>query len=143
MPTLPSWLSDPRPWLGAAAIASTVLLVAALILLPWALGRIPSDYFLETTTERRRHSRHAVARAALAIGRNLLGIVLIVAGLAMLVLPGQGLLTLFAGLFLTDIPGKRRAELALLRRRPVKRAVDWLRHRSGHPPLQLPEELGS
>lgn len=138
MPHLPSWLSDPGAWLGGMAIASALMLVVAALLLPWILGRIPPDYFLETPSEHRRHSRHPGARAAMAVARNLLGLVLVLAGVAMLVLPGQGLLTILAGLVLVDVPGKRRVELALLRRRSVKRAVDWLRRRTGHPPLQLP-----
>lgn len=139
MPDLPPWLPDPGPWLAWAVAGSTLTVVLAAIGLPAVLTWIPADYFLETPSEHRAHSRHPVARAALALGRNTLGVLLILAGLAMLLLPGQGLLTLFAGLILTDVPGKRRVELALLRRPSVRRAVTWLRQRAGHEPLQLPD----
>ncbi len=125
--------------MGAAAAASVALLALAAVGLPWALARIPEDYFLTTAAERhRRRSRHPTGRTLIAVARNALGLLLVLAGVAMLVLPGQGILTLLAGLMLMDIPGKRRVELALLRRPSVGRAVDWLRARAGRGPLRLP-----
>ena len=46
--------------------------------------------------------------------------------------------TILAGILLADVPGKRRLALWVLRRPGVHKAVDWLRERAGHPPLQLP-----
>ena len=63
-----------------------------------------------------------------------------VCGALMLVLPGQGLLTLLAGLMLVEFPAKRRLELWILRRAPVLRVVQWMRSRAGKPPLDLPPE---
>ena len=46
--------------------------------------------------------------------RNAVGLVLVTAGLAMLVLPGQGIITLLVGIILMDFPGKHRlVELCL------------------------------
>ncbi|MFT6143871.1 MAG: hypothetical protein ACJAZO_001388 [Myxococcota bacterium] len=70
--------------------------------------------------------------------KNAGGAVLIMAGIAMLVLPGQGLLTMLAGLLLSDVPGKRRVALFFLRRGPVFRAVNAIRGRRDKPPLLLP-----
>ena len=67
--------------------------------------------------------------------RNALGAVLLAAGIAMLVLPGQGLLTILLGLMLVDFPGKRRAERALVARPNVFEALNWLRAKAGRPPL--------
>jgi hypothetical protein len=72
------------------------------------------------------------------VGKNLLGALLVLAGLAMLVLPGQGILTILLGLAFLDLPGKRRAELWLVSRPPVLAAVNRLRLRAGREPLQLP-----
>ena len=50
--------------------------------------------------------RYPVLRPLLLIAKNLLGFVLIVAGIAMLVLPGQGLLTIVVGVVLMNFPGR-------------------------------------
>lgn len=58
----------------------------------------------------------------------------------MLLLPGQGLLTMLAGLLLSDVPGKRRVALFFLQRGPVSRSVDAIRARRGKAPLLLPNQ---
>ena len=97
----------------AGLVVSTALTVAVL------LG-LPEDHF--TRTKRSR------AHLVLVVLKNLLGVVLIVIGVALSVpgVPGQGLLTIFAGLLLLDIPGKRRFELAVLRRPSIRSKVDAL-----------------
>ena len=59
------------------------------------------------------------------------------AGMAMLVLPGQGLLTLLMGFLLLDFPGKYRLEKWLFLRRRVREGVNWLRKRAGSEPLRV------
>jgi hypothetical protein len=71
--------------------------------------------------------------------KNALGIVLVVAGLVMLIVPGQGLLTIAVGLMLIDFPGKYRLERWLATRRPVWRSINWLRKRAGRAPLSRPD----
>lgn len=56
----------------------------------------------------------------------------------MLVLPGQGLVTILAGLLLLDFPGKFKLERALVRQPAVMNALNWIRVRRGRPPLQVP-----
>ena len=69
--------------------------------------------------------------------RNVLGWVFVVAGIAMLVLPGQGLLSIIAGLVLIDFPGKHRLERRLLASHVVRDAMNWLRRRAGRPPFDF------
>ena len=71
--------------------------------------------------------------------KNLGGYALVGAGVAMLVLPGQGLLTILIGLGLIDFPGKREFERWIVCRRPVGRALNWMRRRAHRPPLVLPD----
>lgn len=119
-------------WLG---VGSLVSLVAAVALLPPVLGRLPRDYFLSTRRHPVAAPRHPVLRAVGLVVKNTLGAVLAIAGIAMLLLPGQGLLTILAGLVLLDFPGKYRLERWLVRRRGVGRALDWLRARAGKEPF--------
>lgn len=134
-----SWFLDNGTLLGALGLIGVVSLAASVVLLPYLVVRIPADYFRHRT---RHHEyvrdRHPAVHHAIVILKNGLGILLILAGIAMLVLPGQGLLTLLIGLMLTDFPGKYRVEKRLIAQPGVLKAVNWLRARAGHPPLEPP-----
>ncbi len=134
-----SWVLDHGTLLGALGLIGVVSLVASLVLLPFLVVRIPPDYFRHERREHEYvHDRHPVVQQGIVILKNALGVVLVLAGLAMLVLPGQGLLTLLIGLMLTDFPGKYRLEKRLIAQPGVLKAVNWLRARAGHPPLEPP-----
>ncbi len=122
--------------LWTLGIVSVITFLASLIIIPWLVVRIPVDYFAEK--KRRRVSwanQHPVVRWILLIIKNLFGVIFIVLGIGMLVLPGQGLLTILIGIILLNFPGKYRLERWLIRRKPVHRAVDWLRRKAGKEPL--------
>jgi hypothetical protein len=72
------------------------------------------------------------------LGKNLLGIVLVCTGVAMLVFPGQGILTILIGLMLINFPGKRALEQRLVRRPAVLRTMNWMRAKAHQPALELP-----
>lgn len=136
MPSLPFALPAELPLWSWPLLA--LLFVASLLFVPWALVRLPADYFHHT----RRHSTqwgslHPLLRVLLRIGKNLLGLLLLVLGVAMLVLPGQGLLTILVGVLFLDFPGKFRCERWLVSRKPVLRAANWLRAKRQRSPLQL------
>jgi len=122
-------------WLGAA---SALMIVCSLWLIPIIIIRIPTDYFLHSPQWHRTHSRHPVIAWGLFFARNLVGLTLIVMGIAMLVLPGQGVITILLGLMLTTIPGKHRVARELFRLPRVLPAVQWLRERRGVAPLEFP-----
>ncbi len=112
--------------------ASLVAFIATLISVPWLIVRIPSDYFAYGRRPRKQWAnRHPLVRGALLAGKNLLGYVLIAAGIAMLVLPGQGLLTMLLGFILVDLPGKYRFERWLVARPLVLRSINRLRRLPG------------
>jgi len=69
--------------------------------------------------------------------KNLLGYLLILFGIAMLVTPGQGLLTVIIGLMLIDFPMKYRLERWLAGRKNVLNAMNWLRQRAHKKPLYI------
>jgi uncharacterized membrane protein YczE len=122
-------LVHPRIWL-ALGLLSVVAFVATAIAVPLWLGRIPKDYFL----------REAEPKSPLGVRilKNLLGVVLVAIGIAMLVLPGQGLLTIALGLGLVDFPGRRRVELAVIGRPGVLKTINALRRKLGQEALELP-----
>src|SRR5690554_7342965 len=69
--------------------------IASAVALPWILIRLPEDYFVAT-------QQHKPDRSPLGwliwLLRNSLAIVLLIVGLLMLVLPGQGLLMILIAL---------------------------------------------
>ncbi len=76
----------------------------------------------------------------LLTGKNALGYLFVLMGIAMLVLPGQGILTIMIGVTLLDFPGKYRLERWLVSRRPVLRSINWLRRCAGREPLATTED---
>jgi len=124
-------------WIFAASVAVSLLTPLAV---GWAILQLPPDYF--TRKKRRPLStweEHPIVRPLYLIGKNVLGFILIVSGIAMLVLPGQGLLTIVVGVVLMNFPGKFRLERWLATRRPVWRSLNWLRRKARKSELQRPE----
>lgn len=116
---------------------SVLTFVGSLILLPIVLVRLPVDFLTRTKPAPEAfRNRHPAARVLLMAGKNILGGALLVAGLVMLLTPGQGLLTILGGILLLDFPGKRQLERSLIGRPGVFRIVNHIRVRAGHPPLK-------
>jgi len=140
---MPGWLEGLLPaalrdWftpsvLVALGVFSAAAFVASLVAVPWFIARMPSDYF-----RRPREARTLSGGAIVLHGlKNLLGALLVLAGILCLVLPGQGLLMIVMGLVLLDFPGKLRLERWLVNRRPVLRSINALRRRAHRPPLEM------
>ena len=113
-------------------MASVVLFVLGIVGVPFFLARLPADYL-----SREEPPTTGPWRFLLRVAKNLLGALLIVLGVLMLVLPGQGLLTLLVGLLLVDFPGKRRIVRRILGAPRVLAVVNALRRRWNRPPLVI------
>ena len=134
---LMDWIRDHKVLLWYGTIASVVVCIASLVILPAFIVRIPADYFAHAVRPPRRWAKQpAWIRWSIMLGKNVLGLLLRLAGIAMLVLPGQGVLTLLAGFLLIDMPGKYPFEKWLIRRPWIARPINWLRRRRHQPPLQ-------
>jgi hypothetical protein len=139
------WVRAHEVFLWWLSVASALMFFGSLIAVPWLVIRIPTDYFVH-----RRHfvdrlqPLHPVLRIALLAAKNVCGVVLVLAGVAMLFLPGQGILTILVGLMCLDFPGKFALEQRLARQPPVIGAINWIRAKASCPPLELPQdkELG-
>jgi hypothetical protein len=135
---VPNWITDNQQVFWILGLASAGIFVASLLIMPALIVRIPTDYFAhEQRPPSRWATQHRVVRLAILIGRNVLGLVLVLGGLAMIVMPGQGLLTLFAGIVLIDFPRKYDFERWLVRHRWVHQPLNWLRRKRGREPLRL------
>jgi hypothetical protein len=121
-------------------LLSVVMVIVMLTVGARVLADLPEDYFINDKARRQRLylKRFPVPiRFVIPVARNLLGGIFVLAGIVMLVLPGQGLLTVLAGVVLLDFPGKFECERWLVRKRQVRRTIDWLRRRAGHVPFKL------
>jgi len=131
----------PRKTLVLALGLSAGITIGSLVLTPVVIARMPADYFQAQrwrsppSGSRRPHPLLHFTVTAL---KNLLGASLVLAGAAMIVLPGQGLLTLIVGLGLIDFPGKHRLINAVVGRPAVLRSLNWVRTRLHRPPFLAP-----
>jgi len=125
-------------WTLPAAIVSLVLFFGSLWGVAVIVIRLPADHFLHPHPSNFVR-RHPLIHLAIVIVKNAVGMALILAGLTMLVLPGQGLLTILLGISLTDLPFKHRLLLWILERRSIQRSLNWIRRKARKPPLQFPD----
>jgi hypothetical protein len=133
-----SWLEDNPGVTTLIFAASILLLVVSLWAVRYFLISIPADYF------NHRHrpleawkGSHPALRWSLLIGKNTLGLVLIVLGLIMFFTPGQGILTLLLGISLVDVPGKRAVERRIIARPTVLNVINHMRAKATQPPLVI------
>jgi hypothetical protein len=114
---------------GVATFVVSIVAVGVLLVL------LPASYFSRPHTP--SESGHPVLRWTLKILKNAVGAVLVVTGVLMLVLPGQGILTILIGVMLLDFPGKRTLQRKLISRPGVLHSINHLRARFGKPPLDM------
>jgi hypothetical protein len=117
------------------SIVSAVSLVLCLGLLPWLVVRLPEDYFARERRDPLWADR-SLARKLLSIFRCLIGLAFVIIGALLVLLPGQGLLTILVGVLVAEFPGKFRLERNLARRPGVRSALDRIRAAFDHPPLR-------
>jgi hypothetical protein len=139
MSELFQWVLDHQVLFETLGLVSLGLIVVSLVGFPLVVANLPHDYFVrERRDPAHQTRRHPVLWAALSVAKNILGFVLVVAGIAMLVLPGQGILTILVGLSVSNFPGKFRLERRLVGRPAVGRALNRIRRLAGRPELEIP-----
>jgi len=85
--SLLDWFKDHDEVLGWLIGASILMLVISVAAVGWVIIRVPADYFAKEDPEEGQWAhRHPLIRFALIAGKNLLGLVLVAAGILMLVL---------------------------------------------------------
>ncbi len=118
-------------WVG---IGSAILFVLGAIATPYLIGLLPEDYFIK-----QKNYQFQIRSFLHGLGiviRTTLGLILFIAGVIMLVTPGQGLLSIVLGLSLMEFPGKHKLEYQLVSHDPTFKALNWLRAKAGKAPFQ-------
>ena len=131
------WFAAHPSVLVGLGVSSIFIFILCLLGVSWFVAQIPEDYFLTTKRSPSGLEKKApVLRLLLLIGKNFLGVCLIAGGLLMLVLPGQGLITIITGLLLIDYPGKFQLEQKIVSMPSVLRTLNWIRIKAKKPLLK-------
>lgn len=120
-------------WLGSI---SAVIFLFSLLSIKWLVGLIPSDYFIKKKSSKFKNNYPLTWLFSLIV-KNILGYSLILGGIFMLVLPGQGIFTIMIGLMLSNYPGKYAIERKFIGIPNVLKSINWLRKKSDKPPIEI------
>ncbi len=128
-------------WQGILTAIAIFLITFTLSLsiVSLVLVKLPADYFQEHNEHQFMKHRSRGTRMLARVGKNLLGVILVLVGILLSLpgVPGQGILTILLGVMLLDFPGRRRLERKIVCRPKVREAIDRLRRRFSKPPLEL------
>jgi hypothetical protein len=123
------------PVLAGVGIAMFVLSTALAIFI---VVLLPRDYFANPRQKMLPPRNRPALRLALRIGKNIVGWLLILLGIALSMpgMPGEGILIALVGLVLIDFPGKSRLEQKIIRIGWVRKPLNHVRARFHRPPLK-------
>ena len=119
-------------------IASIIGFIGSLIVIPWILIQIPSDYF--SYSKRKKHqwgSYPPIIRLILLLVKNILGVIFIIGGIIMFFIPGQGIITIIIGIILADFPGKYKIERWIINHPAILRSINKLRAKAKQDPIEV------
>ena len=135
-----SWSSMNSDLIFLLGSLSIFILIISVFMMVLIISFLPEDYF---KSENRnlissvQNSRYPLLKLLVLITKNFFGILLLLSGILMLVLPGQGILTIITGLVFMDYPGKYKFERKLLRQKGVINSINWIRSRLSKPLLKV------
>ena len=135
-----SWSSMNSDLLFLLGSLSIFILIISVFMMVIIISFLPEDYF---KSENRnlissvQSSQYPLLKLLVLITKNFFGILLLMSGILMLVLPGQGILTIITGLVFMDYPGKYKFERKLLKQKGVINSINWIRSRLSKPSLKI------
>ena len=136
--TILEWLMEHQYLLGWIGVISFLVFSLSLLSLPWLVAMIPEDYFLSQKRKRTILENEGFGTwIIIFILKNSIGLLLITGGVLMLFLPGQGVLTIIAGLIMTDYPGKFELERRIVSNKKILEKLNWLRNKANQPSLKI------
>lgn len=112
-----------RFWLVSGAV-SVVLFVGGTLLARRMLIRAPADFLWRTPSRKRR------------VVRTILGVLVVLVGVALLFLPGPGIVFIVLGIASFESPLRKRVLTAAFSRPWILKEANALRMRHGRPPLE-------
>ena len=120
-------------WFGSISL---FVFLFSLLSIKWLVSLIPEDYFINKKDSKIKTSNIFIWYIVL-IFKNIIGYSLILGGIMMLVLPGQGLFTIIIGLMMSNYPGKYYIEKKFIAIPTILKSINWLRRKSNKPPIRI------
>ena len=121
--------------IGGLGVLSITMFLFSILLLPALIIRLPEDFYIEK--ENKHPQLEPPKKFFRRLFLNSLGILLLIAGILMLFLPGQGLLTIAVAFIFLDFPRKKHLEYWVLNNTKILQVANWIRKRANCPPLRL------
>lgn len=110
------------------AALSALTFCISILCIPLLVARLPTDYFSLSRKPRSGTARTPTATTLVVLLlRNTIGLLLVFAGIVMLFLPGQGLITMVIGIAVMSFPYKRRLLSTFTRPPSVRKSLNWIR----------------
>src|ERR1043166_4222873 len=136
------WAAASWTEIGAGIAIFVATFVLSYLVVCVVLIKLPAHYFHTDYEHHLLPNSHPVFRSIAIAVKNVLGVILILTGIVLSLpgVPGPGLLTIFIGVMLTDLPGKRKLEAKLIGRPAVLGAVTKLRIKYNKEPFILEAE---
>lgn len=132
---------------GTNFILFTILLTTAasivyFVVISYSITQMDTRYFLsKEIPPRDAIQTHQLSKLnnslsyLVKVVKIIAGVCLLIFGILMLVLPGQGLITMIIGLSLLPFPGKDKMEKNLLSRKSVRSTLNWIRTKANKEPF--------
>tara|TARA_R110000737_G_scaffold351080_1_gene392125 strand:+ start:2310 stop:2729 length:420 start_codon:yes stop_codon:yes gene_type:complete len=123
-------------------VITTALSIVYFIVISYTITQLDTRYFLhkenpgdDAIKKAKLTSQASIKTLFVNFAKIIVGICLVVCGLVMLVLPGQGLITMLIGLSLIPFPGKHKFEKNILARKSVRYSLNWIRRKANKTPF--------
>ena len=130
------WIQEHESLLAIIGGLGILMFIGSIVAIPVIIAWMPEDYFVRIS---HKPFERKPFRQILHVLKNVLGAFLLLSGLLLLLLPGQGILTILIGISLIDFPGKHRLQLRLVRMPKVRQSIQWIRAKVHHKPLIIPQ----
>ena len=140
-PRILEWLQANKLLLQWLGVSSLVLFILTLFAVPWVVICLPRTYLVDFRRSDGKPPR--MQNLPYRMAKNLAGVLFVVSGLAMLFLPGQGMLTILIGSMLIDFPGKPRLIHRILTQPKILRTINRMRRRARRAPLEVPVDMSA
>ncbi|SHO45793.1 PGPGW domain-containing protein [Desulfopila aestuarii] len=115
--------------LEVLAALSALTFIVSLVCIPLIVARLPRNYFQHRQERIASLTAITPGNLVLLLIRNIVGLLLFLAGVAMLFLPGQGVITMVIGIAVMSFPYKRRLLVILTTPPSVRKGLNWIRHK--------------
>ncbi len=134
--SITEFVSNYKTYILWLATISLFVFIFSLVSIKWLVALIPTDYFVKKNISESKKSYSLLWLMSIIV-KNIIGYTLILGGILMLVLPGQGLFTILMGLILSNYPGKYTIEKRIISIPSILKTINWLRKKSNKPRLKI------